>query len=152
MKLYICANGYTEAQINEALRVVEILNNLNHECSIHEHPDVNDFTAEDSDLIVSLGGDGALLNAGKIALKADKPLLGINAGRVGHLCAIGIGDIDNFNEIFENCEIQYRSILHYAFFQKGVIRGFYWWYLPPIICTSLAVLGFMLVGYYGAQD
>ena len=30
MKLYICANGYTEAQINEALRVVEILNNLNH--------------------------------------------------------------------------------------------------------------------------
>ena len=44
------------------------------------------------------------------------------------------------------------SILHYAFFQKGVIRGFYWWYLPPIICTSLAVLGFMLVGYYGSQD
>ena len=105
MKLYICANGYTEAQINEALRVVGILNNLNHECSIHEHPDVNDFSAEDSDLIVSLGG-------------ADKPLLGINAGRVGHLCAIGIGDIDNFNEIFENCEIQYRSILHYAFDDK----------------------------------
>lgn len=118
MKLYICANGYTETQINEALRVVGILKNLNHECSVHEHPDVNDFTAEDSDLIVSLGGDGALLNAGKIALKADKPLLGINAGRVGHLCAIGIGDIDNFNDIFKNCEIQYRSILHYAFDDK----------------------------------
>ena len=23
--------------------------------------------------------------------------------------------------------------------------------LPPIICTSLAVLGFMLLGYYGVQ-
>lgn len=43
------------------------------------------------------------------------------------------------------------SILHYAFYQNGVIRGYYWWYLPPIICTSLAVLGFMLLGYYGVQ-
>lgn len=43
------------------------------------------------------------------------------------------------------------SILHYAFYQNGVIRGYYWWYLPPILCTSLAVLGFMLLGYYGVQ-
>ncbi len=43
------------------------------------------------------------------------------------------------------------TILHYAFYQNGVIRGYHWWYLPPILCTSLAVLGFMLLGYYGAQ-
>ncbi|SHH88601.1 peptide/nickel transport system permease protein [Sporobacter termitidis DSM 10068] len=43
------------------------------------------------------------------------------------------------------------TILHYAFYQNGVIRNYYWWYLPPILCTSLAVLGFMLLGYYGAQ-
>ena len=49
-------------------------------------------------------------------------------------------------------EKSWGSILHYAFFRNGVIRGLYWWYLPPIICTSLAVLGFMLVGYYGQQN
>lgn len=43
------------------------------------------------------------------------------------------------------------AILHFAFFRNGVVRGQYWWYLPPIICTSVAVLGFMLVGYYGQQ-
>ncbi len=48
-------------------------------------------------------------------------------------------------------EKSWGSILHYAFYQNGVIRGFWWWYLPPIICTSLATLGFMLLGYYGVQ-
>ena len=48
-------------------------------------------------------------------------------------------------------EKSWGSILHYAFYQNGVIRGYWWWYLPPIICTSLATLGFMLLGYYGVK-
>lgn len=48
-------------------------------------------------------------------------------------------------------EKSWGAVLHFAFFRNGVVRGLYWWYLPPIICTSLAVLGFMLVGYYGQQ-
>jgi len=40
-----------------------------------------------------LGGDGALLRAAKTALKADKPLIGINSGRLGYLCALEIEDI-----------------------------------------------------------
>ncbi len=35
--------------------------------------------------------------------------------------------------------------LHYAFFRNGVVNGSWWWYLPPIICISLSVLGFMLL-------
>lgn len=58
------------------------------------------------------------------------------------LSFLGLGDFSRKS---------WGGILHYAFFQNGVIRGFYWWYLPPIICTSLAALGFMLLGYYGAQ-
>ncbi len=58
------------------------------------------------------------------------------------LSFLGLGDYG---------EKSWGSILHYAFYQNGVIRGYTWWYLPPIICTSLAVLGFMLLGYYGAQ-
>ncbi len=58
------------------------------------------------------------------------------------LSFLGLGDYG---------EKSWGSILHYAFYQNGVIRGYYWWYLPPIICTSVAVLGFMLLGYYGSQ-
>ena len=39
------------------------------------------------------------------------------------------------------------TMLHDAFSQGGLVNGYYWWYLPPIFCISLAVLGFTLVGY-----
>jgi peptide/nickel transport system permease protein len=39
------------------------------------------------------------------------------------------------------------NIIHYAFVRNGVINNFWWWYLPPIICISLCVLGFMLLSY-----
>lgn len=44
------------------------------------------------------------------------------------------------------------GILHYAFFRNGIINGYYWWYMPPIICISLSVLGFMLLSYYKKES
>ena len=41
------------------------------------------------------------------------------------------------------------GILHYAFFRNGIINGAYWWYVPPILCISVSVLGFMVLSYYG---
>lgn len=43
------------------------------------------------------------------------------------------------------------NILHFAFFRNSILRGQVWWYLPPIVCICAAVMGFMLVGYYGQQ-
>lgn len=43
------------------------------------------------------------------------------------------------------------NILHFAFFRNSILRKQVWWYLPPILCISIAVMGFMLVGYYGQQ-
>lgn len=57
----------------------------------------------------------------------------------------------SFLGLGEYGEKSWGSILHYAFYRNGVIRGQVWWYLPPILCTTLTVLGFMLIGYYGAQ-
>lgn len=48
-------------------------------------------------------------------------------------------------------EKSWGSILRYAIFRNAILKKQIWWYLPPIICISLAVLGFMLVGYYGGE-
>ena len=43
-------------------------------------------------------------------------------------------------------------MLHDAFSNGGVVNGCFWWYLPPVFCISLAVLGFTLSGYaYGER-
>jgi peptide/nickel transport system permease protein len=41
------------------------------------------------------------------------------------------------------------SILYYAFQRNGVVANFYWWYVPPIVCISLCIFAFVLIGYYG---
>ena len=41
------------------------------------------------------------------------------------------------------------SILYYAFQKNGVVAGFTWWYVPPIVCISLCIFAFVLIGYYG---
>ena len=39
------------------------------------------------------------------------------------------------------------TILHDVFSQGGLINGYYWWYLPPILCISIMVLGFTVAGH-----
>lgn len=38
-------------------------------------------------------------------------------------------------------------MLNYAFSRGGFLNGYWWWYLPPGICISLAVLSFVLIGF-----
>ena len=44
------------------------------------------------DLIISIGGDGTLVSASSMAYEMDVPILGINAGHRGKLCAIHYDD------------------------------------------------------------
>jgi NAD+ kinase len=44
--------------------------------------------AERADLIIAIGGDGAMLYAGQLARRGDVPLLGINLGRLGFLADV----------------------------------------------------------------
>jgi peptide/nickel transport system permease protein len=48
-------------------------------------------------------------------------------------------------------EKSWGSILHFAFFRNSILRNQFWWYVPPIALITLAVAGFMLVGYYGQK-
>ena len=44
--------------------------------------------AAEADLVIAIGGDGTMLYAGGLALLHDKPLLGINRGRLGFLADV----------------------------------------------------------------
>ncbi|MCK4241001.1 MAG: NAD(+)/NADH kinase, partial [Candidatus Atribacteria bacterium] len=46
------------------------------------------------ELIISLGGDGTLLRAARLAASTDIPVFGVNLGGLGFLTQIGIDDLE----------------------------------------------------------
>ena len=54
--------------------------------------------ADACDLVMAFGGDGTMLRAARVALAANRPLLGVNTGRLGYLCALTEEDLAAFDE------------------------------------------------------
>ena len=52
------------------------------------------------DMVITLGGDGTLLAASLPAVKYDKPVLGINMGRVGFLAELERNEISETDKLF----------------------------------------------------
>lgn len=57
---------------------------------------------KNSDFITVLGGDGSILRAAKHALIYDKPVLGINLGRVGYMAELEKDELSYISKIFSN--------------------------------------------------
>jgi NAD+ kinase len=53
---------------------------------------VDRASADSASLIITVGGDGTLLRAARIAVQGDVPLLGINTGRLGFLTELDEDD------------------------------------------------------------
>ncbi|MGA7722859.1 MAG: NAD(+)/NADH kinase [Ignavibacteriaceae bacterium] len=58
----------------------------------------NDKLCERADMIISIGGDGTMLATAYKAHQYDKPVLGINLGKLGFLAEANINQIDDFME------------------------------------------------------
>ena len=121
MKLFVCPNQNTPGQIAAARRSIETLERrLGAQCALSGADSRAVFGSasraslppEACDLIVSIGGDGAVLRAAQTALAADRPLLGINGGRLGYLCALDLADVGSLTgEALARWPISPRTLL-----------------------------------------
>ena len=57
--------------------------------------------APEVDVVVAIGGDGTILRCARYAMMIDKPILGINAGRLGFLTTIEKDDIASMEKFVE---------------------------------------------------
>lgn len=125
MKLFICPNGFTKKQTDQARNCVSILETQN-ECALSisdstylfGDTSLAKFTPEESDLIVSIGGDGSLLRAAQTAITANKPLVGINSGTIGYLCPIDLHDTCHFNKLLDGLTLSERTLLEVEYNNK----------------------------------
>jgi NAD+ kinase len=78
------------------------------------------------DMIVSIGGDGTMLNAAHFAFLADKPVLGLNYGKLGFLAEMDINSTDSFLDDIKEGRyfIEERMVLEGICLTEG-IRKFY---------------------------
>ena len=122
MKIFLCPNLVTKEQTDNARKCIALLEaNASNECSVSARDSTSifgnhiksSFTAEESDIIVSLGGDGAVLRAAQTAIYARKPLIGINSGHLGYLCALRFDEISEFNDIIRTLVCSERMVLEY---------------------------------------
>ena len=54
----------------------------------------------------------------------------------------------SFLGLGDPCQATWGSMLHGVFAGAGLINGYWWWYLPPVLCISFTVMGFNLAGLY----
>ncbi len=73
-----------------------------------------------SDIIISLGGDGTLISVSRRSFKYNKPILGVNIGKLGFLVDIDVKELENFiDKLFKNeYRIDRRMVLEVIFHKK----------------------------------
>ncbi|MBO4384164.1 MAG: NAD(+)/NADH kinase [Clostridia bacterium] len=99
MKIILYANNNKPDNVERMLKLGGIAAKHGVECvCIKSGEDLfglSDEAWEDVFLIVSVGGDGTILRAASAAAAYDKPVLGINMGRIGFFSEIGSDDFES---------------------------------------------------------
>lgn len=73
-----------------------------------------------ADLIITIGGDGTIMRYAKRAALDKKPVLGINAGRMGYLANIEQNELDLLSKLKSNeFIIENRMMLNVEVFENG---------------------------------
>ncbi|MEG2259312.1 MAG: NAD(+)/NADH kinase, partial [Oscillospiraceae bacterium] len=97
MNFLLCPNTDNKKNISAAKAVAAHFHNLGITCSsdlLYEklfcdqsYVAICDKNHIDCDMIVAVGGDGTMLQSAQTAISLDKPIFGINSGRLGFLAS-----------------------------------------------------------------
>lgn len=125
MKIFIKTNNKEEsAQIIDDIK--NIIYKYDHTIKMwSDNMDENKKNIQECDLILAVGGDGTLLSISSLAVTYNKPILGINDGRLGFLTAIEVSHLENLNDFFEHnekFEVKKHSLL------KAKVNKGHWQY------------------------
>ncbi|WP_151900350.1 NAD(+)/NADH kinase [Sulfurimonas hydrogeniphila] len=80
-----------------------------------------EYLCENSDILVTLGGDGTLISTVRRSFRYDVPIFGIYAGSLGFLADINLNELEEFvaNLVAGNYRVDERSILEAQFIQNN---------------------------------
>lgn len=73
---------------------------------------IREHLIDQCDLVIAIGGDGTVFHCAYEAMKANKPILGINSGRLGFLSQLESADLEPLNKLIKgDYTIEHRMVL-----------------------------------------
>lgn len=111
LKIVLFPNFGKKNALSTAIKCCDILNELDTEifaadCYKAEFAKKNfvkfgkiEEITEKCDIIIAIGGDGTILKASAYASSFDKPLMGINTGRLGFMASMEIDELDMLSRL-----------------------------------------------------
>ena len=79
-----------------------------------------------ADIIITIGGDGTIIRYAKRAAEYGKPLLGINAGRMGYLADIEQNELSLISKLIKGeYKTETRMMLDVSVYENGNLMGSY---------------------------
>lgn len=80
-----------------------------------------------ADVIITIGGDGTIIRYAKIAAECDKPILGINAGRMGYLANVEQDEYQLLKNLSSgDYTVENRMMLEIEVTEDGKKQGTYY--------------------------
>ena len=111
MKIVLSPNFSKKNALSTALKCCDILKELDMDVLVSENfrsefkekpfvqfGKIEEITKE-CDTVIAIGGDGTILKASAYASEYDKPLLGINTGRLGFMASMDTEDLDKLSKL-----------------------------------------------------
>ncbi len=82
-----------------------------------------DTLVEQADLIIAVGGDGSFLASGRAAMRYNKPIVGVNMGRLGFLTDISPSEIPSVlhEVLIGKYQQEARTVLHAKVVRNGKV-------------------------------
>lgn len=75
---------------------------------------------KDCDILIAVGGDGTIIHCARHAAEANKPILGINVGRVGFVASLETNELEKLNQLVAgDYKIESRMMLDITFEADG---------------------------------
>jgi NAD+ kinase len=88
-----------------------------------EIAELEQITESQPDVLISLGGDGTILESARVIGSEGVPILGINTGRLGFLSHVGQDEVEKAMELLNSGSfaIEDRMLLHFDFDENPLI-------------------------------
>ena len=118
--------------VNILCKVFDILHRLGAEIFMHDemqqefaqqpvtfYQEIEELV-EHCDIVIAIGGDGTIIHASKYASAANKPVLGINVGRLGYVAGLETNELCSLERLMDgDYTVEERMMLEVSFYQNG---------------------------------